>query len=97
MILGVYSPRIVVVTTPNHEFNPYFISSSTEEADQNRFPDPTGNTRRVFRDDDHQFEWTQEEFRTWAEAAADAEGYQVTFTGVGSLRHCKLDLRVEEK
>lgn len=50
VILGVYQPRLVVITTPNHEFNSYFISSSKEEESQNRFPDPTGRTNRVVRE-----------------------------------------------
>lgn len=87
IVLGGYRPRVVVVTTPNHEFNPYFISSSAEQESQNRFPDPTGRTNRVFRDDDHQFEWTQSEFRNWACLIADENDYEVSFSGVGSLAH----------
>ncbi|KAK4696028.1 small RNA 2'-O-methyltransferase, partial [Phenoliferia sp. Uapishka_3] len=87
VVLGVYQARTVIVTTPNHEFNPYFISSSKEEESQNRFADPTGRTNRVFRDSDHQFEWTQEEFQSWAKTVAGENDYRVAFSGVGSLRH----------
>ncbi|SCV74762.1 BQ2448_7791 [Microbotryum intermedium] len=86
-ILGLYQPRLVVVTTPNHEFNPYFIATSKSDEDSNRFPDPTGRTNRVFRDDDHQFEFTIDEFESWAHEVASENDYQVTFTGVGSLSH----------
>jgi hypothetical protein len=60
-----YKPKIIVVSTPNHSFNPYFVASSCEEEAENRFPDPTGRTSRIFRDDDHKFEWTEEEFQNW--------------------------------
>ncbi|KDE04710.1 hypothetical protein MVLG_04849 [Microbotryum lychnidis-dioicae p1A1 Lamole] len=86
-ILGMYQPRLVVVTTPNHEFNPYFIATSKSDEDSNRFPDPTGRTNRVFRDDDHQLEFTIDEFQSWAKKFAAENDYRVTFTGVGSLSH----------
>lgn len=108
MVLGVYQPRVFIVTTPNHEFNPYFPSTSTAPKNQNRprstkvdeedgedvdplgesahrFSDPTLRTDRVFRDADHQFEWTQSEFETWAKQSAKEHDYTVSFTGVGSL------------
>ncbi|KAM0789794.1 hypothetical protein ACM66B_006646 [Microbotryomycetes sp. NB124-2] len=84
-VLGLYGPRLVIVTTPNHEFNPYFVSSSSEDEEANRFPDPTGRTKRVFRDEDHRFEMTRAEFEEWAKRQADEWDYEVTFTGVGSL------------
>ncbi|GAA5839878.1 hypothetical protein JCM9279_005193 [Rhodotorula babjevae] len=109
LLFSVYRPRLVVITTPNHAFNPYFPSpsssastsrptwsrsadpppTSTEEHPAHLFPDPTGRTKRVFRDDDHKLEWTPDEFRSWcadALRAAGAEGdYDVEYSGVGSL------------
>ncbi|KAI5481302.1 small RNA 2-O-methyltransferase [Pseudohyphozyma bogoriensis] len=85
VVLGNYSPRIVIVTTPNHEFNPYFVPSPKEEESQNCCPDPTGRTNRMFRDSDHQFEFTQAEFEQWAREAAKEHDYKVEFSGVGSL------------
>lgn len=35
------------------------------------------------RNDDHAFEWTRKEFRTWAEGLAQAYGYTATFHGIG--------------
>ena len=32
---------------------------------------------------DHRFEWTREQFRTWAEGVATRHGYTVTFAGIG--------------
>ncbi|KAM0751492.1 hypothetical protein T439DRAFT_312777 [Meredithblackwellia eburnea MCA 4105] len=87
VVLGVYQPRIVIVTTPNHDFNPYFIASSSEEEAAHRFLDPSGRTSRVFRDSDHQFEFTQDEFKQWADQAASDNDYRVSYSGVGSLKH----------
>lgn len=131
-VFDVYSPRLVVVTTPNHSFNPWFdrrsppesrpgggmpepaprspppphgknLSSSSEGSSDSDtaaatsatisalhshphlFPDPTGRTKRVFRDADHKFEWTEEEFRRWAFDVADRYDYDLEITGVGSL------------
>ena len=32
---------------------------------------------------DHRFEWTRQEFKDWANAAAEDNGYQVSFAGIG--------------
>jgi hypothetical protein len=69
LILGAYQPRLLVVTTPNHEFNSYFAPPPAKKgrvSTEDRYPDPTGRTNRVFRDDDHKFEWTMAEFQDWA-------------------------------
>ncbi|XP_067273791.1 small RNA 2'-O-methyltransferase [Pseudorasbora parva] len=36
-----------------------------------------------FRDYDHKFEWTRDEFQTWAHGVCKEYGYSVQFTGVG--------------
>lgn len=99
VILGKYNARVVVITTPNYDFNQYFPrwrrpgrgggGKGTEggvevEEDKYRFPDPTGRTDRVFRDADHKFEWTQTEFEAWANRAAAENDFEVEFTGCGS-------------
>ncbi|XP_048063003.1 small RNA 2'-O-methyltransferase [Megalobrama amblycephala] len=38
---------------------------------------------RGFRDCDHKFEWTRDEFQTWAHRVCREYGYSVQFTGVG--------------
>ena len=60
-------PAAVVVTTPNAEHNVRF-----ERLAAGRFRHP-----------DHRFEWTRADFRAWAERAAVAHGYTVTFHPVG--------------
>ena len=97
VLFGSYRPRIVIITTPNYGFNQYFRKSRStgddgkstkpEAETKNSFPDPTGRTQRVFRDSDHKFEWTQDEFRQWCNGITNKYDYDVQFTGVGSLRN----------
>lgn len=60
-------PGVVVVTTPNREYNARFAGLAP------------GQLRHA----DHRFEWTRAEFRGWAEPAAERFGYRVAFSGVG--------------
>ena len=60
-------PRLVIVTTPNIEYNTRFESLSSGK----------------LRHSDHRFEWTRREFETWANDVANRFNYQVTFQGVG--------------
>ncbi|MHB1065634.1 MAG: 3' terminal RNA ribose 2'-O-methyltransferase Hen1 [Georgenia sp.] len=67
-VLGHARPRTLIVTTPNAEYNV-------------RFPHlPAGHVRHH----DHRFEWGRAEFTAWAQAAARAHGYAVTFRPVGA-------------
>ena len=60
-------PRTVVLTTPNIEYNVKFENLEA------------GN----FRHKDHRFEWTRDEFRSWAEDVAKRFGYTVMFHPIG--------------
>lgn len=80
-VFGKYRPRIVLVTTPNYCFNDNF---GQDLSTRPGFPDPTGRTDRVFRHEDHKFEFTPDEFKKWCETIADDFGYEVTITGIGS-------------
>ena len=60
-------PKAVLVTTPNAEFNVKFDTL------------PAGQ----FRHPDHRFEWTRDEFKTWANTIADRFGYAARFDGIG--------------
>ncbi|CDS00115.1 hypothetical protein [Sporisorium scitamineum] len=80
-VFGKYRPRIVLVTTPNYCFNDNFGQNLTTRPG---FPDPTGRTDRVFRHEDHKFEFTPDEFKEWCETIADDFGYQVHIQGIGS-------------
>jgi len=61
-------PTLVVVTTPNAEYNVRWPSL------------PAGELRH----EDHRFEWTRAEFEAWAAAAGRRFGYEVRFEGVGA-------------
>lgn len=53
LTLGTYQPRLMIVTTPNGEYNVYF-------------PDlKYGTDQSIFRHDDHKFEWTRQQFQDW--------------------------------
>ncbi|MDT5157970.1 MAG: hypothetical protein QOH51_2327 [Acidobacteriota bacterium] len=60
-------PKIVVITTPNIEYNVMFEGL------------PAGR----FRHKDHRFEWTRSEFQSWAEGVAERYGYKVRFLPIG--------------
>jgi 3' terminal RNA ribose 2'-O-methyltransferase Hen1 len=60
-------PGLVVLTTPNREYNANFASL------------PAGQ----FRHRDHRFEWSRAELAAWAEAVAKRYGYNVRFESIG--------------
>ncbi|UJP39632.1 3' terminal RNA ribose 2'-O-methyltransferase Hen1 [Cellulomonas palmilytica] len=66
-VLGIARPRTLVVTTPNAEHNV-------------RYPRLAAG---ALRHHDHRFEWTRAQFRAWAQQAAAAHGYTVSFAPVG--------------
>ncbi|KAH9466367.1 hypothetical protein Pst134EB_001422 [Puccinia striiformis f. sp. tritici] len=85
LIFGSYQPQWIVITTPNHEFNQYIDQySSLESRNEHRFLDPTGRTERYFRDSDHKFEWTRDEFINWCQDVSSTYGYDYTLDGCGS-------------
>lgn len=67
VVFGEARPRVVVVTTPNREYNVRFAGL------------PAGD----FRHRDHRFEWTRAEFEDWAGEIAGTFGYGVRFLPVG--------------
>jgi 3' terminal RNA ribose 2'-O-methyltransferase Hen1 len=60
-------PKIVIVTTPNAEYN---VKFPTLEAGQ-------------MRHSDHRFEWTRAEFATWGNQVAEHYAYTVTYKPIG--------------
>ncbi len=60
-------PRVVVLTTPNVEYNVKFTTL------------PAGRLRHK----DHRFEWARNEFQTWATKVAQRFGYNVRFLPIG--------------
>jgi 3' terminal RNA ribose 2'-O-methyltransferase Hen1 len=69
VIFGETKPRLLVVTTPNVEFNVRFESL------------PAGRMRHR----DHRFEWTREQFRAWAARAAETYGYSFEWHPIGDV------------
>lgn len=60
-------PKLVIVTTPNIEYNVLFESLSNNK----------------LRHQDHRFEWTRQEFQVWANDVASKFDYQVSFQDIG--------------
>ncbi|KAI0346173.1 hypothetical protein BDW22DRAFT_1411339 [Trametopsis cervina] len=84
MLLGLYHPRLLLITTPSYTFNSRFTAPDAPPSARRGIPDPTGRTDRIFRHWDHKFEWTVEEFSAWCEEAAAHWGYEVEVSSVGS-------------
>jgi 3' terminal RNA ribose 2'-O-methyltransferase Hen1 len=62
-------PKNIIISTPNREYNKHY--GNLFEGD--------------IRHKDHRFEWTRNEFVTWAEKVADCYGYSVKFIQVGEI------------
>ncbi len=69
MLFHFAKPETIVVTTPNRDYNVNYA----ELAD--------GGLRHP----DHRFEWSREEFASWAASVAAAHGYSVTHEPVGDV------------
>lgn len=67
VVFGEARPRLVVVTTPNADYNVLFPTLSAG----------------AFRHADHRFEWSRAEFRAWAGAVADGHGYAAELGDIG--------------
>jgi 3' terminal RNA ribose 2'-O-methyltransferase Hen1 len=68
-LFGDARPRLVVITTPNREYNALFA----------------GMAEGSFRHPDHRFEWTREEFVAWCEGVATRSGYALEIAPVGPI------------
>jgi 3' terminal RNA ribose 2'-O-methyltransferase Hen1 len=62
-------PGLVVVTTPNVEYNVRFETLPA----------------RSWRHRDHRFEWTRAEFAAWAAGVSERHGYGVVISGIGPV------------
>ena len=58
-LFGAAQPKLVIVTTPNREYNMLFEKMAAGE----------------LRHGDHRFEWTRAEFLDWARGVAERNGY----------------------
>ena len=62
-------PGTVVLSTPNVEYNTLFA----------------GMNEDALRHEDHRFEWTRQQFETWAEKICSDHNYEVEFYTVGEV------------
>ncbi|KAL4247994.1 Small RNA 2'-O-methyltransferase [Abortiporus biennis] len=83
MLLGVYHPHLLLITTPSYTFNSRFTAPDAPPHARRGYPDPTNRTNRLFRHSDHKFEWTIEEFESYCQEVAEEWGYEVEVSGVG--------------
>ncbi|KAJ7928804.1 hypothetical protein B0H13DRAFT_1543268, partial [Mycena leptocephala] len=83
VLLGIYHPERLLLTTPSYTFNARFTRPGAPRSVRLRqaYADPTGRTDRIFRHDDHKFEWTADEFTAWCRGAADEWGYDIEELG----------------
>ncbi|MDE5569412.1 MAG: 3' terminal RNA ribose 2'-O-methyltransferase Hen1 [Ruminococcus sp.] len=61
------APKTVIVTTPNREYNENYQFLNSDE----------------LRHNDHRFEWTREEFKSWTEHICGTFGYTCEISGIG--------------
>ncbi|CAK9327657.1 unnamed protein product [Citrullus colocynthis] len=86
LVLSSFCPKLLVVSTPNYEYNVILQGSnlSSHEGD----PDDKMQLQSCkFRNHDHKFEWTREQFNHWARDLATRHNYCVEFSGVGGSGH----------
>lgn len=67
VVFGYANPTTVVLSTPNAEYNVVFERLDAE----------------AFRHDDHRFEWTREQFKSWCDGVCTTYGYIVKILPVG--------------
>lgn len=83
--LGLFCPRVLIVSTPNYEYN--VILQRSTLASQEEDPDDKAQPQSCkFRNHDHKFEWTREQFNNWAAGLALKYNYRVEFGGVGGTQ-----------
>lgn len=81
--LSFFRPRILIVSTPNFEYNVVLQKSNPPMQEQEESDEKTLLQSCKFRNHDHKFEWTRDQFRQWASDLAARHNYNVEFSGVG--------------
>ncbi|XP_014490043.1 small RNA 2'-O-methyltransferase [Vigna radiata var. radiata] len=81
--LSFFRPRILIVSTPNFEYNVVLQKSNPLAQEQEELDDKTLLQSCKFRNHDHKFEWTRAQFRQWASDLSARHNYKVEFSGVG--------------
>ncbi|KAJ8758609.1 hypothetical protein K2173_000330 [Erythroxylum novogranatense] len=79
--LSYFRPKVLIISTPNYEYN--VILQKSAQSSQEDPDDKSQSQSCKFRNHDHKFEWTREEFNNWASELARRHNYSVEFSGVG--------------
>ncbi|GMP71654.1 hypothetical protein CsSME_00029978 [Camellia sinensis var. sinensis] len=82
VVLTSFCPRILIVSTPNYEYN-VILQRSALQSQEDDPDEKTQSQSCKFRNHDHKFEWTREQFSRWASNLAMRHNYSVEFSGVG--------------
>ncbi|KAF4376923.1 hypothetical protein F8388_022639 [Cannabis sativa] len=82
VVLSYFCPKILIVSTPNYEYNVILQRSNLSNQEEDP-EDKTQSQACKFRNHDHKFEWTREQFQQWASDLATKHNYSVEFSGVG--------------
>ncbi|GLT28794.1 hypothetical protein SLA2020_037010 [Shorea laevis] len=82
IVLSSFWPRILIVSTPNYEYN-VILQRSNLSSQEDEPGEKTQLQSCKFRNHDHKFEWTREQFNNWASELATRHNYSVEFSGVG--------------
>ncbi|KAI9122496.1 hypothetical protein K1719_006336 [Acacia pycnantha] len=84
VVLSSFRPRILIISTPNYEYNVVLQGSNTISQEPEEESDEKSSLPLCrFRNLDHKFEWTREQFSRWASDLASRHNYNVEFGGVG--------------
>ena len=81
VVLSSFCPRVLIVSTPNYEYNPILQKSTLPNNKEEDSEEKSATCR--FRNHDHKFEWTRQQFEQWATDLAVRHNYSVEFSGVG--------------
>lgn len=82
IVLSSFRPRILIVSTPNYEYN-VILQKSNLTSHEDDPEEKIQSQSCKFRNHDHKFEWTREQFQHWASELAVRHKYRVEFSGVG--------------
>ncbi|KAK1369095.1 Small RNA 2'-O-methyltransferase [Heracleum sosnowskyi] len=84
VVLRFFCPKVLIVSTPNFEYN-VILHKSTVQGQEDDPDEKNQSQSSKFRNHDHKFEWTREQFNDWASKLAEKHNYSVTFSGVGGV------------
>lgn len=83
VVLSSFRPKTLIVSTPNFEYNIILQGSIAPSQEEDAEEKSQQGRSCKFRNHDHKFEWTREQFETWASRLAMTHNYRVEFSGVG--------------